>query len=329
MDTKREISLQHIKIDEVGLGISNCKPCSWLVVLKIVFFILLLSMSVGGAAAAEPKILALQSAALAPYEQAMKGFEQAFNSQVHQVFISNMKEKEILQLVRKLRPDMVLAMGRDALSLSRQIKAVPVVYCMVLNPQTLVTGEKNIGGVSMNLPPEKQLGELIRVIPAVKNISLLYEPGKSGAYVQRLREVAEEMNVSLTVGVVRRPTDVPRRLSELKGRSGIYWMLPDTTLITPETLEALFLFSLENKMPVLTFANQYLEQGAALSIGIDPYDIGSQAGELAQKTLSGGAVENGTFLDARKAVVTINKNVALKLGVMVDQKFLNNYRVGH
>ncbi len=291
-----------------------------MVVAKTIFLTLLLLTFIGGSASAEPRVLALQSVAIAPYEQAVKGFEQAFGSRIHRLFISDLKEKDILQSLRQARPDLVLAVGRDALSLARQVKTVPVVYCMVLNPQSIISGEKNVRGVSMNLSPEKQLGELLRVLPGIRNISLLYDPEKSGAFVQQVREAAAKTDVRLTARAVHRSQDVPGLLNELRGRTGVYWMLPDTTVITPETLSAFFLFSLETKIPILTFSDQYLELGAMLAIGVDPYDIGSQAGELAQRILNGKNVENGGYLDARKAVVTINEKVAGKLGVAIHQR---------
>lgn len=312
-----------------GFEILDFRPCSGIVVAKTVYSILMLLIFAGGSAAAEPKVLALQSVSVAPYELAVKGFTQTSGSVVQRLLISDLQEKDILRSVRRLRPDMVLAVGRDALLQAQQIKTVPVVYCMVLHPQALLLGEKNIRGVSMNLPPEKQLGELLRVLPEVRSINLLYDPERSGVFVQRLREAAAKMNMKLTARSVRRSRDVPLLLNEMKGRIGIYWMLPDATVITPETLETLFLFSLENKMPVLTFADQYLELGATLSIGIDPFDIGCQTGRVAQKILSGNGVEKGRYLDARKAVVTVNEKVALKLGVTLDQEVLKNNHGGH
>ncbi|MFZ2948374.1 MAG: ABC transporter substrate binding protein, partial [Desulfuromonadaceae bacterium] len=82
----------------------------------------------------------------------------------------------------------------------------------------------------------------------------------------------------------------------------LFWMLPDITVITPETAEAILLFSLENNIPILTFSEKYLERGAMLSIGIDPFDIGRQAGEMAQTLFSSG--ESARHVEARKALVT-------------------------
>jgi len=311
---------RRIKINLTGFGLHKSMPFS--------LFLLLFTIA-GGSAAAEPKVLALRSAPFALYEPAVEGFEQTFGAPVQRIFLNGRNEKEILQSVRKLRPDLVLAVGRDALALVRQIKTVPVVYCMVLNPQALLVGKRNFRGVSMNLRPEKQMEELLKVLPNVRNINLLYDPEKSGAFVQRLRQAAARMDVKLAAGVVHRSPDVPRLLNEMKGRTGVFWMLPDTTVITPETLEYLFLFSLEARMPVLAFSDRYLELGAMLSIRIDPYDIGCQAGELARRILYGHGVVNDVPLDARKAVVAINEKVAGKLGVTINPMVLKINRSGH
>ena len=301
-------------------------------VAKTPFLLLLLLIFCSGtaattAAAAGPRVLALQSVPLPPYEQALKGFEQAYGSAVPRLFLSDLKERDIPKAVREIQPDMVLAVGRDALLAARKIKTLPVVYCMVLNPPSFQVVENNISGVSMNLPPEKQLGELLRVLPDVKSIGLLYDPGQSGDFVQGLRGAAARRDVKLTATAVQRSRDVPRLLNKMKGRTGLFWMLPDVTVTTPETVEALILFSLETNTPILTFSEKYLALGATLSIGIDPYDIGAQAGELAQRIFTGGGLRGIQHQDARKAVITVNERTAGKLGIKLDQDVLRNHRV--
>ena len=94
-------------------------------------------------------------------------------------------------------------------------------------------------------------------------------------------------------------------------------MLPDLTVLTPETVEYLLLFSLEQEVPVLTFSDKYLEMGGLLSIGVDPYDMGRQAGELGRRILSAPKARQSDFVFARKGLVTINSTVARKLGIQV------------
>ena len=165
-----------------------------------------------------------------------------------------------------------------------------------------------------------------RVLPAARSIGLLYDPDQTGNFVQGLRDAAVTMNVNLSATAVRRSRDVPLLLNNMKGSAGVFWMLPDVTVITPETVESLLLFSLENNVPILTFSEKYLELGAMLSIGIDPFDIGVQAGEMAQKLFDSGG-KDAQHVDARKALVSVNLKIAGKLGITIDQKIIGNIKV--
>ncbi len=280
-----------------------------------------------GSAEAGQKVLAVVSVPVAPYEQAIKGFEHACGVEVQRLLISDQKDKDVLKKISEIRPDMVLAVGRDALLIARRVKTIPIVYSMVLNPQSLVAGENTISGVSMNLPPEKQLRELVKVIPALRTVGLLYDPVQSGAFVQGVRDAAAKMDVGLVATAIRRPRDVPQFINGMKGRVGVFWMLPDITVVTPETVESLLLFSLEHRVPILTFSEKYLEMGAMLSIGIDPFDIGAQAGEMAQKIFSGSKVREVRHVDARKALLSVNLKIAAQLGIVIDQKVVGNTNV--
>ena len=273
-------------------------------------------------AAAGQKVLALQSVAIAPYEEAVRGFERVYGSEVKRLFVSEQKEKDVLREIQAIKPDMVLAVGRDALLIARRLRDIPVVYCMVLNPLALLAAETNISGVSMNLAPGKQLPELLKILPDTHDIALLYDPARTGAFVQELREAAALAGVRLNAMEVHQPQEVPRRLNNIRDRADLFWMLPDVTVIAPETVEAILLFSLENKIPILTFSEKYLERGAMLSIGIDPFDIGRQAGELAQMIFSGG--EHLQHGEARKALVAVNEKIARKLGIRIEGKLLRN-----
>ncbi|MCX5830851.1 MAG: ABC transporter substrate-binding protein [Deltaproteobacteria bacterium] len=287
----------------------------------------MLLASLIASAEAGQKVLAIQSVPVAPYEQAIKGFEHVYGSAVERLLISDLKEIDVLKKIREIRPDMLLAVGRDALLSVKHLTTIPVIYCMVLNPRSLLSDEKNISGVSMNLPPEKQLSELLKMLPAARDIGLLYDPDQTGIFVQGVRNAAVRMNVNLTATAVHRSGDVPALLNTMKGKANVFWMLPDITVITPETLKSILLLSLENKMPILTFSEKYLELGAMLSIGIDPFDVGSQAGEMAQKIFSGGNFMEPQHVDARKASLSINVGIARKFGIVLDQQVIRDVKI--
>jgi len=276
---------------------------------------------------ARQEIVAVQSVRVAPYEEAIKGFKNVCDVKIKKLVLSELEGTDVSEKINEIRPDMVLAIGMDALSRVKMIENIPVVYLMLLNPQSVVSGEKNITGVSMNIAQERQLRAFLEALPDLKSIGLLYDPDRTGYLAENAREAAGEIGINLIAKEVHRSSDVPLLIKDMKGKIDAFWMLPDLTVITPETVEYLLLFSLENTVPILTFAEKYVELGALMSVGIDAFDIGTQAGEMAEKILSGRDVETIQRVDARKALISINLKVAGKLGTSIDEKVIRKARI--
>jgi putative ABC transport system substrate-binding protein len=286
--------------------------------IKRIFKILFLLILSPGLAAAGQGIVAIQSIRVKPYEEAYKGFERACHCKVRRIVHSEGKGIDVLEQINRIRPDMVLAIGRDALLRVKKIKDIPVVYVMVLNPQSILSGEKNITGVSMNIPPDKQLMPLLKALPKTKTIGLLYDPKRTGYFVKKARVAALGMGIRLEAKEIHNSRDVPSHIMDMKGKIDVFWMLPDITVVTPETMEFLLLFSFENNIPLLTFSEKYLELGAFMSMGIDAIDMGVQAGQMASKILSGRDVKNIQRVHARKMIVSTNLMIAGKLGINLN-----------
>jgi len=289
---------------------------------KKFFIILLIFLFSNGLAKAGQEIAAVQSIRIPPYEEALKGFKSVCNSKIRRLVLSDMERGGVIKKIDEIRPDMVLAIGMDALSRVKRIKHIPIVYLMALNPQSLPAGNENITGVSMNICQERQLRTFSKCLPHMKHIGLLYDPERTGHLVKKARDAAGRIGITLIAKKVYESRDVPQLIEEMKGKIDAFWMLPDITVITPETLEFLFLFSLENKIPVLTFSDKYLGRGALISIGIDAFDIGIQAGEMTNKLLSGKDAADVHRIDARKATIHINRKIARKLKIHIDKRVI-------
>ena len=298
--------------------------------IRKILLIVLFSILFQGVAEAEQSIVALQSVRVVPYEQAVEGFKSVCGAKIKRLVISELKGADgaaVAGTIDGLKPDMVLAIGMGALSKVKAIKHIPVVYLMVLNPQSILSGEKNIIGVSMNIPPGKQLYILHEALPEVKRVGLVYDPERTGTFVRAARNAARRVGITVVAMEVHGPREVSSSIYGMRDKIDIFWMLPDLTVITPETIELLLLLSLEEKIPILTFSEKYVELGALLSIGIDAFDIGRQAGEMANAVLSGKGIKAIKPVDARREVISVNTKVAQKLGIRIDEKILGNARV--
>ena len=142
---------------------------------------------------------------------------------------------------------------------------------------------------------------------------------RTGALVNEARAYAAQNHLNLVALPVRQADEVPAQLASLKGRIDWLWMVPDLTVLTPQTIDYMLLFSLENRVPIFTFAKKYLDQGAVLSVTFDPYDMGKQAGEMALKILHGTSPADLPPEMVRKVVVERNSKAAQMLGIVLQE----------
>jgi len=293
--------------------------------LKITLLISLIFLQTS--AKADQKILVVQSMKFKPYEEALKGFKMTCKCDVNEIFITDIDQTDVVKEVRKTIPTIILAIGIDALAKVKRIKDTPIIYLMVPNPGQELSGEQNITGVNISIPPEKHLKTLKEVQLHDKRVGLLYNPRKTGHFVKRAEKIAHTMGINLITKQVNSSKDIPKLLARMKHKIDLFWMIPDPTVITPETVTYLFYFSIDNKIPVLTFSEKYLNIGAFMSISIDPFDLGKQAGEIAKKILSGTNVRNISAVEARTAVTSVNMTVAKKMGIIINDTMSKKFRI--
>lgn len=263
-------------------------------------------------------LLVVQSLQIKPYNEALRGFRSACTGTTRVVVSAELSESNIAEKVRRHSPDLILAIGLDALAKVKSIRDVPIVYLMVLNPQSLVQDNSNITGVSMNIQPERQLSVLQQVLPHARKIGLLFDPDKSGDFVRKAQAAAQAMGIELVTRKVHSPRETAAVLDGMKGKIDALWLPPDTTVINPGTVDLLILAALDNRIPVYTFSEKYAEKGALLSLEVDAAEAGRQAGELANRILEGTAVQNLEKVDARGGILTVNLIVARKLAIPIN-----------
>lgn len=273
-------------------------------------------------------ILVIQSYKVKPYNDALKGFKSSCTEKIgNVVFHEQGNNATINEAARKTHADLIVAIGMEALAKAKNIKNIPIIYMMVLHPDSILQGEKNITGVSMNISPERHLAVMHKVLPARKRIGLLYDPRKNGHYVKKAIGSAKAYGLEVNAQETYSPRDVPHLIEKMKSEVDLLWVLPDITVVTGETINSLLLFSMEEKTPLHVFSSKYLEMGALMSLEADPIDLGRQAGEMAAKILSGVNVAEIPQAEANNPVLSINTKVARKLGISIPSEILNNARL--
>ena len=281
-------------------------------------------------AVAEYRITAVLSSRLQPYVEALQGFRDTLSAAVpvhgpKSITYADItehvlaEEPSLTSLRRKIltdRPDLLLAVGTNALAFLRAKDTdIPIVYLMVPYPAGIVNGRTNITGVNLQISPARQLAALLGAVPDLKNFGLIYDPLRSGPMLKEIEAAARQKNITLIARQVRTISEIDRLLDEMIGRIDCFWMLPDLTVVTPQTVELILLFSLEHSIPLFSFSSKYLTRGAAFAVTFDNYDLGRSGAEMAMKILSGHAIKAVPPIEPQRIRLQTNDNVIKKLGI--------------
>ena len=275
-------------------------------------------------------IVALKSADVDVYNDALDGFKSvARRAQVSEYDMEGDLQRGrrfLARLKSGPKPDLIFAIGIWALQVVlEEIRDIPVVFAMVLNPSAVIGQEsRNITGASMNVPIEQQIALLKKASPHVKRIGAVYDPSKTGFLVKQAERIARDQGVRLLAKAIASPKDSVGALDAMHGEIDALWILPDVTVLAPESVQYMLLFAFRSKIPLLGLSENQAKMGALLGLSFgSSVDIGSQAGEMANEILSGKSAGAIPFSTARKLKLTVNLKTANKLGLQIPKEILD------
>ncbi len=269
------------------------------------------------------EVAVVKSSEIKPYNEALEGFKKACDCRVTE--ITEDEGQGLLKTISRISPDAVLAIGTDAFKKVKSIKDLPVIYTMVMPSEAYISLQKNISGVSMDISPEAYIKTIVEIFPKAKQIGMIYDPRHTGLYVKEIKEFADTRGIKIVSRIARNPGDIPDLIEGMRNKIDIFWMLADSTVVTPETFNYMLLFSFQNSVPVFTFSGKYVEMGALAALNIDPFDMGVQAGGIARRLSEGH--EGAIRVYARKKVLIINNKIAKKLGITINNEILKRAEV--
>lgn len=263
-------------------------------------------------------VLVLQSTRNPAYEEVLKGFRNGSNRSERVIVLSDYAEVDVVRIEREDRPKVILAVGDAALSATRKIQTTPVVAVMALGIHRLIGSHSNLTGIGMFAPPERYISLFQSM--NVRRVGIIYNPARSGWYLRLARQAALAAGIELVAREVSAPRETIQQLSTLAGKVDALWMLPDSTAVTRETTEAYFQFGLQQAVPVISFAANYLGLGASVVLEIDRIAMGRQADDLVAALLRGERPDNLPLGFPEGIAIKTNPNVLRHLGKLSNVK---------
>ena len=211
-------------------------------------------------------------------------------------------------------------------------KDIPIIFTTVTDPlkSKLVTQEKhpggNASGISDLVPAERQLDVVKEIVPNLKTLGLVYDPGLDNARstVESIKAIAPKMGFTIVESPAMGINNVPSAGQALVGKVDAIFVPNDTTVYG--AFKSLVKVAQDGKVPLFTAERRSVQRGAVATVGFDFKDMGMRTADMVDKVLKGtkpGDMDVQYMKDLPNALALyINKDSAEKMGVKLPPDLL-------
>ena len=284
--------------------------------------LLLTSFYISIVTAGEKTVTIIQSQQIAAYNEAVKGFKEACrgkNIAIKEIYDlkGDIEEGEkIVQDIKANKPNLILAVGVLAATLVKeQFPEIPIIFCMVVNHYRFNLQGNNITGISVEASVEDQFIILRNILGEYKNLGVIYDITKTGKIISEAETIAKTLGFNLIKSEVTSEKEVIPVLENIIKKIEALWIIPDSTVITKNTLEAISKIALDHHLPTLCTSEAIVKTGALISISPDYTYTGLQAAQIAQILLNNPGTASMGIKNPEKLRLTLNTQTAESVGI--------------
>ncbi len=298
------------------------------------FALSLLSCLLGSGSAHAGEIAILKSSDLQAYAQAIEGFKVTAPAFMTYAEYDLRGDSELgKKLARKIRASdasLVLAVGlKAALAAQVEIADIPIVYMMILDPSKHHLAAANTTGTLLEIPADRQFKILRTFLPSLRRLGVLFDPAKTGFHSTGTARHAAASGFELGEFPVASEKDVPLQLRTLLTAVDGLWLVPDSTVLTAESVGFILESAMARHIPVIGFSPEMTRLGALLSISVSYSDVGRETGLLARRLLDGDRKLPMKPIPIERLNITVNQKTANFLGItfpndserLIDEKY--------
>ncbi|MBX9804648.1 MAG: ABC transporter substrate-binding protein [Alphaproteobacteria bacterium] len=202
---------------------------------------------------------------------------------------------------------------------------VPIVFTAVTDPleAKLVTRldarPEAVTGVSDALKASSQLDLVKKLVPSVKNIGVVYNPGETNSVkaVQQLREEAMKRGFTLVIATADKSSDIVSATTKLVGKVDAIYIPNDNTAVA--AMESIVILGKKFQLPIFAGDAGSVERGALAAQAYDRDTLGRAAGAKVAKILKGEKAGDLIVETDHPLVLMLNLKAAKDMGVTIPE----------
>lgn len=185
----------------------------------------------------------------------------------------------------------------------------------------------NITGVNDAVSAKEQIESFLKIYPDIKTVGTIFSTNEANSKVQveALEKACGELGLKLERVGINNINDIGQALSTLTGKIDAYYALTDNTVASAGPIVAENL--LKEKIPSISAEEGQVAKGLLMSEGVDYYEHGRQAADLAIKILKGEDIKNLQAEDNKTSKKKVNGKTAEALGLDLNNENLKDAEI--
>ncbi len=213
-----------------------------------------------------------------------------------------------------------------AQALAQVITDKPIVFASVTDPvaaglvESMEAPGGNITGTSDQIPADKQLAELQRILPELKTLGIVYSSSEVNAEVQAkaMQQAAEAAGITVLTKTIVNSSEVGQAAESLDVDA--YWTGNDNAVVS--AIESLIQVAEKHQSFVFTSDADSVARGAGASYATDYKAQGVQTAGIIVRILEGANPAEVPAEIQTSLELTVNPEAAKRMGVEIPADVL-------
>lgn len=181
----------------------------------------------------------------------------------------------------------------------------------------------NVSGTTDMNPIEEQIDLLLELFPDTKTIGFLYNSSEDNSVLQTniAKEYLGVLGIAWTERTVSSTNDVQQATASIVTECDAIYIPTDNIFASSMTIVGEV--ANEAKIPVICGESGMVQSGGLATLGINYFNIGYQAGEMALRVLKGEDISTMAIEASTNYDYCINGDTAEAIGLTVPKKYLD------
>ena len=197
---------------------------------------------------------------------------------------------------------------------------IPVVYATISNPEAAsLTGIDRVTGTSDALNTKQFVDMMLKQNPNLQTVGLLYSNSEANSQkpIAEVKKILDEKKIKYIEATANTSQEVIAAASSLIASKVDAVFTPTDNVIMSSEL-AIYEAFMNANIPHYAGADSFVRSGAFATCGVNYTDAGIKTAKLAYEVLQPGFKKAEEFITLDGGIITVNTEVAEKLGINPD-----------